>query len=166
MWKVNQYRHAIRGEIYAVVSKQRLVSFDDIVHNSLEAERGFDRVAREGSTNFDRKRGNFVDKHHEKLKPKGSPQKGKQSGSLGIYPACKKCGRTHPRECRMGTHNCYAYGQAGHYMMDCSNRKNKGKDVNTTMSKGRVYSLDGKKAQANEDLIGGMCFLGQNLMSQ
>jgi len=34
--------------------------------------------------------------------------------------------------------------------------------VNTTTSKGRVYSLDGKKAQANEDLIGGMCFLGQN----
>jgi hypothetical protein len=25
-----------------------------------------------------------------------------------------------------------------------------------------VYSLDRKKAQANEDLIGGMCFLGQN----
>jgi hypothetical protein len=30
------------------------------------------------------------------------------------------------------------------------------------MSKERVYSLDGKKAHANEDLIGGMCFLGQN----
>jgi hypothetical protein len=30
------------------------------------------------------------------------------------------------------------------------------------MSKGRVYSPDGKKNQANEDLIGGMCFLGQN----
>jgi hypothetical protein len=30
------------------------------------------------------------------------------------------------------------------------------------MSRGRVYSLDGKKAQANEDLIGGMCFVGQN----
>jgi hypothetical protein len=30
------------------------------------------------------------------------------------------------------------------------------------MSRGRVYSLDGKKAQTNEDLIGGMCFLGQN----
>jgi hypothetical protein len=30
------------------------------------------------------------------------------------------------------------------------------------MSKGRVYSLDGKKTQANEDLIGSMCFLGQN----
>jgi hypothetical protein len=30
------------------------------------------------------------------------------------------------------------------------------------MSKGRVYSLDAKKARVNEDLIGGMCFLGQN----
>jgi hypothetical protein len=34
--------------------------------------------------------------------------------------------------------------------------------ANTAMSRGRVYSLYGKKAQANEDLIGGMCFLGQN----
>jgi hypothetical protein len=45
---------------------------------------------------------------------------------------------------------------------DCPNRGNKGKGVSTTMSKGKVYSLDGKKAQANEDLIGGTCFLGQN----
>lgn len=37
--------------------------------------------------------------------------------------------------------------------------------MNTTISKGRVYSSDGKKAQANEDLIGDMCFLGQNRVS-
>jgi len=42
-WKVNQYRHALRGEIYAVASQQRLANFDDIVHNSLEAERGFEK---------------------------------------------------------------------------------------------------------------------------
>jgi hypothetical protein len=45
---------------------------------------------------------------------------------------------------------------------NCPNRRNKGKDGDATMSRGRVYLLDGKKAQANEDLIGGMCFLGQN----
>ena len=81
MWKVNQYRHALRGEIYVVVSQQRLTSFHDIVHNSLEAERGFDKAAREGCGAFERKKGNLVDKHHEKLKPRGFPQKGKQSGS-------------------------------------------------------------------------------------
>jgi hypothetical protein len=47
-------------------------------------------------------------------------------------------------------------------MANCPNRGNKDKGVSTTMSNGRVYSLDGKKAQANEDLIGGMCFLSQN----
>jgi len=87
MWKVNQYKHALRGEIYAVVSQQRLANFDDIVHNSLEAERGFDRAAREGYAAFEKKKGNFVDKHHEKLKPRGSPQKGKQSGSPKTYPS-------------------------------------------------------------------------------
>jgi hypothetical protein len=71
-WKVNQYRHALRGEIYAVVSQQRLTNFDELVHNSLEAERGFDKVIREGTTTFDRRRGNFVDRHHEKLKLKSS----------------------------------------------------------------------------------------------
>jgi hypothetical protein len=83
-----------------VVSQQRLTNFDDIVHNSLEAERGFDKAAREGSTAFERKKGNFADEHHEKLKPKCSPQKGKQSGSPKTYPTCKKCGRAH-----LNTHN-------------------------------------------------------------
>jgi len=54
--------HALRGELYAVVSQQRLTNFDDIVHNSLEAERGFDKAAREGSVAFDRKKGNLIDK--------------------------------------------------------------------------------------------------------
>jgi len=162
MWKVNQYKHALRGEIYAVVSQQRLTNFDDIVHNSLEAERGFDKAAREGYGAFERKKGNLVDRHHEKLKPRGSPQKGKRFRSPKIHPQCKKCGKNHPGDCKMGSDNCFACGQAGHLVADCPSRKNKGKNVNTTMSKGRVYSLDGKKAQANEDLIGGMCFLGQN----
>ena len=132
------------------------------MHNNLEAEGHFDKAAREGFVAFERKKSNFVDKHHEKLKPRGSPQKGKQSGSPKTYPTCKKYGKAHTGECMIGTNNCYAWGQAGHYVADCPNRRNKGKDVNTTMSKGRVYSLDGKKAQAKEDLIGGMCFLGQN----
>jgi hypothetical protein len=48
MWKVNQYKHALMGEIYAVVSQQRLTSFDEMVlHNSLEAEHGFDKAIKE-----------------------------------------------------------------------------------------------------------------------
>jgi hypothetical protein len=46
-WKINQYRHALRGEIDTVVGQQRLTNFDDIVHNSLEVERGYTKTARE-----------------------------------------------------------------------------------------------------------------------
>ena len=126
MWKVNQYRHALRGEIYVVVSQQRLTNFDDIVHNSLEAERGFDKAAREGSVAFEKKKGIFDVKHHEKLKPRGSPQKGKQFGSPKIYLPCKKCGRTHLEDCRVGNDNCFACGQARRFVADCPNRKNSG----------------------------------------
>jgi len=161
-WKVNQYRHSLRGELYAVVSQHKSMSFDDIVHNSLEAERGFERAAKEGSVAFDRKRGNLIDKHHEKLKPRGSPQKGKQSYSPNSYPTCKRCGKSHQGYCKSGSVGCFGCGQTGHFLAECPNRRDKGKEVNTTTSKGRVYSLDGRKAQANEDLIGGMCFLGQN----
>jgi hypothetical protein len=73
IWKVNQYRHALREDIYAVVSQQRLTNFDEMVHNSLEAERGFDKAAREGSRPGGRSRGNLADKYHDKLKPKDSP---------------------------------------------------------------------------------------------
>jgi hypothetical protein len=111
MWKVNQYKHALRGEIYAVVSQQRLTNFDEMVHNSLEGERGFDKDVKEGTTAFDRRRGNFTDRHHEKLKPKGSPQKGKQSGSFKTFPTCKRCGKAHTGECKLGDNSCYACGQ-------------------------------------------------------
>jgi hypothetical protein len=133
-----------------------------MVHNSLEAERGFDKATREGSGASGRSRGNFADKYRDKLKPKGSPKRGKYSGPPRTNPTCRKRGKAHQGECRVGTDNCFACGQSGHYVADCPTRGNKGKDVSTTMSKGRVYSLDGKKAQENEDMIGGTCFLGQN----
>jgi hypothetical protein len=155
MWKVNQYKYALRGELYVVVSQQRVTDYDELVHNSLEAERGFDNAAREGSGASGRNRGNFADKYHDKLKPKGSLQRGKFSGSPRNNSTCRKCGKAHQGQCRMGTDNCFACGQAGHFVANCPNKGNKDKGVGTTMSKGRVYSLDGKKAQANEDLIGG-----------
>jgi len=66
-WKINQYIHALRGEIDTVVGQQRFTNFDDIVHNSLEAEIGY------AKTTFKKKRDRFPYKYHEKLKPKGSP---------------------------------------------------------------------------------------------
>jgi hypothetical protein len=78
------------------------------------------------------------------------------------FPTCKKCGKAYLGECRMGTDTCFACRQAGPYVANFPYGRNKCKSVDTTLSKGRVYSLDGKKARVNEDLIDGMSFLGQN----
>jgi hypothetical protein len=83
MWKVNQYKYALRGELYAVVSQQRVTDYDELVHNSLEAERSFDKAAREGSGASGRNRGNFVDKYHDKLKPKRVLHKGE---NIQVHP--------------------------------------------------------------------------------
>jgi hypothetical protein len=63
-----------------------------------------------------------------------------------------------------GTGVCFLCKQPRHYQMECPNRRGKGGAEITTTSKGRVYSLDGKKAKANNDLIAGMCYIGQNLV--
>jgi len=57
---------------------------------------------------------------------------------------------------------CYGCKQPGHLITHCPDRKGKSGAEGIITSKGRVYSLDGRKAHANEDLIAGMCYLGQN----
>jgi len=59
----------------------------------------------------------------------------------------------------MGSGTCYGCKQPGHFISECPNRSGKSTGEGNTISKGRVYSLDGSKTQANEDLIAGMYYL-------
>ncbi|MCH80451.1 retrotransposon protein, partial [Trifolium medium] len=159
-WKINQYKYGLRGEIEHTVGQQDFTCFDDLVHKSLVAETSIAKTNREKSMAYEKKK----DKYHQQLKPKGPPQKGKQTQSPKNYPPCKNCGKAHLGECMKGLGVCFGCRQPGHIISDCPNRKNKGGAELTTTSKGRVYSLDGRKAKANNDLIAGMCYIGQNLV--
>ncbi|KAL5583320.1 hypothetical protein UlMin_015762 [Ulmus minor] len=58
---------------------------------------------------------------------KNQPQKQNSQN----YPPCKKCGRTHPGECRAKNPNiCYRCGKERHYAKQCSNPPNLGNAPN------------------------------------
>ncbi|EXC21912.1 hypothetical protein L484_011077 [Morus notabilis] len=46
---------------------------------------------------------------------KSQPQKKSNTN----IPLCPKCGKTHRRECRLGTNSCYRCGKECHYAKNC-----------------------------------------------
>ncbi|GAU46468.1 hypothetical protein TSUD_402350 [Trifolium subterraneum] len=101
-------------------------------------------------------------KYKEHLKPRGSPQKGKQNVPQRSHPACPECGVFHHGECMKGKGVCFHCKQPGHYKNECPKLHGSGGSSGTTRSKGRVYSLDGEQARGNNALIIDVCQLGQS----
>ncbi|GAU44250.1 hypothetical protein TSUD_399960 [Trifolium subterraneum] len=136
-WKIKKYRFGLRADIAHDVSMQQVAS----LVNQKRRDSG---------------------KYKEQLKPRGSPQKGKQNVSQRSHPACPECGMFHHGECMKGKGVCFHCQQPGHYKNECPKLHGSGGSSGTTKSKGRVYSLDGEQARGNNALIVDICHLGQS----
>ncbi|GAU10392.1 hypothetical protein TSUD_417700, partial [Trifolium subterraneum] len=159
-WKIKKYRFGLRADIAHDVSMQQVASLGELIQKSYHAESGLEAMRKERFEVNQKRRDSG--KYKEQLKPKSSPQKGKQNVPQRSHPACPECGVFHHGECMKGKGVCFHCKQPGHYKNECSKLHGSGGSSGTTRSKGRVYSLDGEQARGNNALIVDICHLGQS----
>ncbi|GAU50740.1 hypothetical protein TSUD_99100 [Trifolium subterraneum] len=159
-WKIKKYRFGLRADIAHDVSMQQVASLGELIQKSYHAESSLEAVRKERFEVNQKRRDSG--KYKEQLKPRGSPNKGKQGSSQRPQQSCSECGLPHSGECMKGKGVCYHCRQPGHYKNECPKLQGTGGSSGTTRSKGRVYSLDGERARGNNDLIIDVCHLGQS----
>ncbi|GAU47915.1 hypothetical protein TSUD_404680 [Trifolium subterraneum] len=159
-WKIKKYRFGLRADIAHDVSMQPVASFGELIQKSYHAESSLEAMRKERFEVNQKRRDSG--KYKEQLKPRGSPQKGKQNVPQRSHPACPECGMFHHGECMKGKGVCFHCKQPGHYKNECPKLHGSRGSSGTTKSKGRVYSLDGEQARGNNPLIIDVCHLGQS----
>ncbi|GAU31786.1 hypothetical protein TSUD_22320 [Trifolium subterraneum] len=159
-WKIKKYRMGLRADIAHVVTMQPIANFGDLIQRSYHAESGLEEIRKERGEAMHKRKDHG--KYNAHLKPKGSPSKGKQTYSPRSPRNCSECGFPHEGECPRAKGVCYYCRQPGHFKSECPKLKKQSEASGTTKSKGRVYSLDGKKIKSDNALIMDVCLLGQN----
>ncbi|GAU37353.1 hypothetical protein TSUD_395350 [Trifolium subterraneum] len=134
-WKIKKYRFGLRADIAHDVSMQQVSSLGELIQKSYHVESSLEAVRKERFEVNQKKRDSG--KYKEQLKPRGSPNKGKQGFSQI------------PQQ------------QPGHYKNECPKLHGSRGASGTTRSKGRVYSLDGEQAR-DMDIVLGMDWLSAN----
>ncbi|GAU18216.1 hypothetical protein TSUD_26800 [Trifolium subterraneum] len=139
---------------------QQVASLGELIQKSYHAESSLEAVRKERFEVTQKRRDSG--KYKEQLKPRGSPNNGKQNFSQKPQQACSECGSFHNGECMKGKGVCFHCKQPDHYKNECPKLHGSGGSSGTTRSKGRVYSLDGEQARGNNALIVDLCHLGQS----
>ncbi|GAU51879.1 hypothetical protein TSUD_416640 [Trifolium subterraneum] len=159
-WKIKKYRFGLRADIAHDVSMRQVASLGELIQKSYHAESGLEAMRKERFEVNQKRRDSG--KYKEQLKPRGSPQKGKQNVPQRSHPVCPECGMFHHGECVKGKGVCFHCKQPGHYKNECPKLHGSGGSSGTTKSKGRVYSLAGEQVRGNNALIVNICHLGQS----
>ncbi|GAU50771.1 hypothetical protein TSUD_290990 [Trifolium subterraneum] len=145
------HRYGLRGDIAHVVSLQKIANFGDLTKKAYSAEATIDFANREKEASDQPRKDSG--KFKQQLKAKGSPSKGKQTYSPQSPKTCSKCGNRHGGECMKGKRVCYLCKQPGHMKNDWPKWKNMGGAKGTTISKGKVYTMEGEKVKGSNSLI-------------
>ncbi|XP_058767948.1 uncharacterized protein LOC131641669 [Vicia villosa] len=143
----------LNADIVHSVSQREFTTYAECLRQCNVAENTLKRVREEREQNEPVRMNQGWSRQH--LKPRTSPAVKKQThGGNSTQPSwCGKCNKKHHGNCRPNFRSCYRCHQPWHYAGDCT-----APDV-SEKTKGRVYTLDSRKAQGNSNLVAGTCYV-------
>ncbi|KAL5549395.1 hypothetical protein UlMin_004626 [Ulmus minor] len=129
-------------------------------NNRYQNNRGRDNnQGRSGPNRYDKRKGNPAGGSNSNQNKKNKP-----NNQGFTYPACPKCGKLHPGQCRLGTTLCYTCGKEGHYSRNCPRNTGSGAQPGNNNSQlliegpspgtnARVFTMTKQEAEAEPSTV-------------